>query len=608
MPRETPPHASPLVHVPSSHSIGSLRKSMSALSMSSLLGKTGGAASPLSGTPTTAPDDSPSRASFVINEQPKSALWRAVMSGDVAEMDERDLKHSDIESVRNSNGETILHVAARRRNLETAAWIVTRFPSLLNSAISFGEDQGKDALQLAIESDRLDIVKLLIESGATINRASISQVAANTALNCAVTNASSTLEIVQYLVENEHDPADIAAVDFQGNNAFHALVMHQHFDVKLLTHRESSEHGSAFDSAPDTPRTSSQSDPRALVESLAAYLHYLNSNNPTADMLKSRNKDNLTPVQLAVQLKHPINYKDLFVHSTNQMALIKDGNLWQAVHDGNLERVRKFSRQILTLDGQEVGRRGDYERGGEGETILHMAILQSLIEVVEWIVNEFPSLVNELYQKKNAFANIDETRMHAKTLREEHEGNEVSPAEFNLHEGDGSMYFGQTILRFATASQWRVEIMKYLVESAFDPADLPAVDFHGNNVMHILAFHGDIDIELDNYLRARNLSDNKQGKTDINIHTARNLKKRMTPFQMGIWREHQSVIETMKVIRWEFGPNRQYSVDIQGIDPLQPDLDTLNDGKPKIWKRSSASALELAVKINKAVITNRVFE
>ncbi|KAJ3067167.1 hypothetical protein HDU98_009629 [Podochytrium sp. JEL0797] len=171
------------------------------------------------------------------------------------------------------------------------------------------------------------------------------------------------------------------------------------------------------------------------------------------------------------------------------------------------------------------------------------------------------------------------------------------------------MYFGQTILQFATASQRRVEIMKYLVENAFDPADLTAVDFHGNNVMHTLAFHGDIDIELYNYLRARNLSDIKEGTTEIDIHMARNLKTRMTPFQMGISRGHQSIIETMKVIRWEFGPNRQYSVDIQDIDPLQPDLDASNDGKSKTWKRSSASALELAVKINnKAVITNRVFE
>ncbi|KAJ3031439.1 UNVERIFIED_CONTAM: Transient receptor putative cation channel sub V member 6 [Siphonaria sp. JEL0065] len=564
---------------------------------------------------------------------------------------------------RGLEGETILHIAVMMRHFEMVKWLLIQFGSgLVDDVVQTGQDQGQTALHFAVIHNDLEIVKLLVEYGASVNSPLLPPYQGNitiqTALNCAISKVSTSLEIVNYLISNDFDCADISATDSNGNTVMHSIVTHPEFEFEIFDNRE-------YNEAATLNLVAAKPFEKHPLATLYPYLRHLNhklteTRIATLDLMKVRNNDNLTPMQLAIFMKKPIVYADLFVHTSSQMTLIRDGNLWEAVHDGNFANVQKYSQQILTLDGAEVGRRGDYERGGEGESILHLAILRRHGQLVHWIVEEFPALVNEVFQKKKykgesplhlavvkgelaivkllvengAFVNSAKSYVRSEkkesvlkggfTIELEEDVNgaldtedeRVGPVrylnahhlptgtEFSQREGDGSLYYGQTVLQFATADTkptHKKDIIRYLVENPYDPADLTHVDSKGNNVLHVLAYHGDIDIEIYKYLENKNKESIRDGKTDINISKARNKKDNFTPFQLGISRGHQSIIATMKDIRWEFGPNRQYAVEIQDIEPTQLDSDS--------EKRSSKCAIELAVEIrNKEVINHPIID
>ncbi|KAI8615317.1 ankyrin repeat-containing domain protein [Chytriomyces sp. MP71] len=286
----------------------------------------------------------------------------------------------------------------------------------------------------------------------------------------------------------------------------------------------------------------------------------------------------------------PGNAADLL--EENQLNLFRDGNLWQAVWEGNIANVEKYAMQeYLGPDYLEAGQtvvapgekrlRGAHERGGEGETILHIAVLLKHKRLAEWIVTTFRSLVNETYLKHKYFG---ETALHIAVVnsapedislveflveKEAHiNGPLVTGTEFLKDEDKGSIYYGQTILQFA-ASVKKEKIVRYLVEKG---ALLHDIDIYGNNVLHVMAYHGDINVELFHWLRARNqveikkeLAEMKKHNPDLSlsfmkeytnrrdITKARN-KDNLTPFQVGVARGHVQIIDACKEILWEVGP------------------------------------------------------
>ncbi|KAJ3076910.1 hypothetical protein HDU98_011006 [Podochytrium sp. JEL0797] len=313
----------------------------------------------------------------------------------------------------------------------------------------------------------------------------------------------------------------------------------------------------------------------------------------------------------------------LFIHSQPRTALFNDNNLWQAVNNGNLPQIMRFSAQdLITANGSNLGKRGLAERGSNGETILHVACLNGHKECIRWIVNEFPGLINEGYRKgrylgetalhlavvKSEIGDLDivefliekgakvngplalgtefkspyyENRIVANTIRPLVRNKVVEDRE----KGRGKFYFGQTVLHFAAASS-KHKILRHLIENEFDPADLTVSDQYKNNVLHILAYHGYFD-EF-NYVRERNKAYIKAGRDTIDLMSSRNIDE-LTPIQLGVARGNADVLELIKEHQWKFGMERTYRIPINELDAL------LEHEPNSILRETPSSAIELAI-------------
>ncbi|KAJ3211938.1 hypothetical protein HDU82_004489 [Entophlyctis luteolus] len=323
--------------------------------------------------------------------------------------------------------------------------------------------------------------------------------------------------------------------------------------------------------------------------------------------------------------------QNIFISHDSQLQLLQDDNLWEAIFVNDQSRVESLSLEPFCAKNEvsgvieNFGRRGDCERGGEGESILHLAVLFKHKALIKWIIETFPGLLNSIYVKSGYFG---ETPLHIAVVNSDIgddsivrllvengakvNGPVVSGTEFLKDDEQGVLYFGQTILQFAVATH-KNKIVKYLVENEHDPAELDTVDIYGNNVLHIMAYYGDFDRDVFNYLKLRSLKNVAKAERDkltdpsvnvpANLMLARN-KDNFTPFQLGVARGNANIIETIKDLQWQFGSVRNYRVCIDDIDPIQPHIDEIAGPK-----RVSKSAVEIAVeREDKNVLNHPLFE
>ncbi|XP_048375098.1 transient receptor potential cation channel subfamily V member 2 [Sphaerodactylus townsendi] len=105
---------------------------------------------------------------------------------------------------------------------------------LVNAACTDSYYQGNTALHIAIEKRSLDLVKLLVENGANVHaRASGEFFHMKKRGVCfyfgelplSLAACTNQLEVVQYLLDNPHQKANLTATDTLGNTVLHALVM-----------------------------------------------------------------------------------------------------------------------------------------------------------------------------------------------------------------------------------------------------------------------------------------------------------------------------------------------------------------------------------------------
>ncbi|KAI8611374.1 hypothetical protein BC830DRAFT_1141440 [Chytriomyces sp. MP71] len=564
-----------------------------------------------------------------------SPLWAAVLSGD-----DTFIAATPIDILSGQRGtvcrESILHFACLcDASLEIVQWIVDMLPvGALNEPVPEGPYRGFTALHFAVLLGNESAVLLLIQKGANTNIKTYSQetdicdndddadngslsFSGLTSLHLAVLAPNISLNIVRTLIENSYSPADLSAIDSHRNNILHSISMRPDFChtlIQLMHKRED---------------IISASEIKAESDSLLKVFIYIrNLCFSKTDLHKRRNSVNMTPLQSALIHHEQINPEHIFIHKSNQAALFEDNNMWQAAHRGDLELLKHFATQELHIGGVPVGLRGNMERGGEGESILHLSVLLGHVHMVPWVLEAFPSLVNEVYLK---YKYQGESVLHLAVVKKQFDivemlvehgayvNSKVFPmgTEFQPENGNGSLYYGQTVLQFAVADTKHTlstskSILRYLVENPYDPADLAAQDSRGNNVLHIMAWHGDVDHAAYAYLRARNTSAMKKGLTMVDITRVRNAQG-LTPFLVAIQRGHASIIETLKETRWEFGPNRQIAVCIDDLEPLQPQNEYLEGegGVVSIVKRvrTSLSAVELAVANgHRDIIASPVFD
>ncbi|KAI9335354.1 hypothetical protein DFJ73DRAFT_962772 [Zopfochytrium polystomum] len=170
-----------------------------------------------------------------------------------------------------------------------------------------------------------------------------------------------------------------------------------------------------------------------------------------------------------------------------QREFLRDAEtLWGAVAAGELARVKAI-----------VERRGSAaldERGADGETLLHLAVVRDRDLVAEWIAERRPDLVNAVYESHNymgqSVCHILAVKNKLAMLRRFVElGADVHTprATGKFFRQSGTLYLGGTVLAFA-ACMGHLDFVKYLIEEAhFDPI---SKDHYGNNVLHVLAWWG----------------------------------------------------------------------------------------------------------------------
>ncbi|ORY52592.1 ankyrin [Rhizoclosmatium globosum] len=258
----------------------------------------------------------------------------------------------------------------------------------------------------------------------------------------------------------------------------------------------------------------------------------------------------------------------------DQATLWKEDRLWRSVVSGLLDELKDEAQTIR--QGSLLPRA--YERGAEGETILHIAVLLGHEELVEWILERFPDLVNEIYLKDTYCVENGNENVVKMLLKAGADVNAapVTGAAFFNDQDKLQLYYGQTILQFAAANR-QEGITQLLLDAG---AHLDAVDFYGNNVLHVLAFLGNFDLNFFLKLKDRNLRDidNKVLGAHGTVSELRGASK---------------IIDCIKEIKWTFGDACEYEVTLEDIDSIQPVVPS-STKEPHINSTQHVSALEMA--------------
>ncbi|KAJ3068200.1 Transient receptor putative cation channel sub V member 5 [Podochytrium sp. JEL0797] len=273
---------------------------------------------------------------------------------------------------------------------------------------------------------------------------------------------------------------------------------------------------------------------------------------------------------------------DLPAAAVDQSLLFRLDPMWRSVYAGDLAKTKTEALRIVSTLPGTLPRA--YERGGEGETILHIAVLMGHVDIVVWILERFPDLANEIYTSDTY---CGETALHVAVMKAKTNGDElvrilinaganvnadpVTGIVFFKDEHKGGLYYGQTILQFAAAVQ-EENIVRLLLDAG---ACMDAVDFYGNNILHVLAYLGNFSVAFFQELRATNLRQIEAGVIGINGTIVANLMKArnkdgMTPFQVGIARGQRQIIDCIKDVQWTFGDACEYNVQLEDIDSIQP--------------------------------------
>ncbi|KAI9339302.1 ankyrin repeat-containing domain protein [Obelidium mucronatum] len=233
----------------------------------------------------------------------------------------------------------------------------------------------------------------------------------------------------------------------------------------------------------------------------------------------------------------------------------------------------------------------DEQRGPYGETLLHIALVLGEQEIAMHLIQNFPISLHDKHDKTTKkFIDIcysgiyaGETALHlacrnhltevVKILVEENNPlvSKVTGTEFRSIDKAGRkkypvLYCGDSPLHFAVASENQKDtltIVKLLLEKWKNyekAAQLKDTDYYGNNVLHVMAYHG-IFNEIYTYF----LKESESLK--LNLERKKNCHG-LTPVQLGISRGHFSMIEAIKQQHWKFGDFIQYAVPIEDICPI----------------------------------------
>ncbi|KAJ3160762.1 hypothetical protein HK101_000875 [Irineochytrium annulatum] len=288
----------------------------------------------------------------------------------------------------------------------------------------------------------------------------------------------------------------------------------------------------------------------------------------------------------------------------------REGSLWNAASTGDLKKFCELieKNKDKYREDNKPPRNPDilYMTGPEGETLLHIAILFDQENIINYLIDVKPGLINAVYEGNNFNG---EHPCHILAVNNKLEMlKKFVKLGADVH---NPRAFGETILAFA-ACMGHLMIVKFLVEKA--NVDPNMKDHHGNNVLHVLAYWG-----YYNDTRARNPDREEYKKSYKHSQiggiykylldagadpTAANVAG-MTPLQVAVYKAHTAMVSALlesdnyRELVWKWGTASCYLYDLSEID-------TYVDHKTMNHKRG---ALAIAIrKKNREILNLPLFQ
>ncbi|KAJ3312615.1 Transient receptor putative cation channel sub V member 5, partial [Blyttiomyces sp. JEL0837] len=270
-----------------------------------------------------------------------------------------------------------------------------------------------------------------------------------------------------------------------------------------------------------------------------------------------------------------------------QKELLEDvRRIWAAVRNGkgDLKRLK----EIVERHGESYQRlhNGQHileQRGPEGETLLHLAVLFRHDDIVDYLLKErLHENPNYIYEGSNYYGEhcchiLAEQGRLGMLKKFVNRGADVHTprATGKFFSQNGTLYFGGTILAFA-ACMGHMDIVKYLINTVgVDPG---MRDHYGNNVLHVLAYWGYYnDTRARHPKREEYKNSSKYTKIGgiyeylIKIADDTTANERgMTPLHVAVDRGNTEMVDAILTHRretlWVYGRSASYMYDLTEID------------------------------------------
>ncbi|KAJ3212259.1 hypothetical protein HDU82_002943 [Entophlyctis luteolus] len=266
-----------------------------------------------------------------------------------------------------------------------------------------------------------------------------------------------------------------------------------------------------------------------------------------------------------------------------QYHLFKNDNLWSAIASKDINKIREAMRTYVNVENPDgttdTLERGKFELGGEGETILHAAVLlKCKRDIIEMIVTAYPNLLGltfqgTLYRGENemhiavAQASPDEldvvkyllqelkknTYTLQKVMSARAVGREISSESGPLHS------FGETVFHYAVKAG-NIEVLELLIE-AFPDCVKDKVEAPGYNSLHLLVKN--LDMPVDRLVQIYRLI--AKNANDLPSQKSKNDK---TPVDLAFELQNVAILEILKIPLWEFERTNRFRFPISTIDPI----------------------------------------
>ncbi|KAK8080213.1 hypothetical protein PG997_008031 [Apiospora hydei] len=351
--------------------------------------------------------------------------------------------------VKDSAGQTSLHVASSRGRLEVAKLLIEK-----GADIKAAENDGRTPLHWASWGGHLEVAKLLIEKGADVKAAEND---GRTPLHWA--SNGGRLEVAKLLIEKG---ADVKAAENDGRTPLHWASWGGHLEVaKLLIEKGADVKAAANDG--ETPLHWASWGGHLEVAKLLI--------EKGADV-KAAENDGETPLHWASWGGHLEVAKLLIEKGADVKAAENDGEtpLHWALNRGHLEVTKLLIEKGADIKAVEIN----------GRTPLHLALNRGHLEVAKLLIEKGADV--------KAAANDGRTPLHLALNR-----GHLEVAKLLIEKGadvKAAANDGETPLHWAS---WggHLEVAKLLIEKG---ADIKAVEINGRTPLHWASNEGHLEV------------------------------------------------------------------------------------------------------------------